>query len=162
MATRATTGIKRRGYQVLTRDVIAGAGDVPADLTAWTTFLGTFTDLGFHQLDTLDLPISIQETVVLDDSQDLTISWELEGEFLLVQTEAAAIAEYDALNNKSQDVLFHAPLASPERALVLPNIVLGLLPRIGGDQIDAYNATVVKRNAGDPSDIFSHYDVPIV
>ena len=52
MATRATTNIKRRLYQIAIR--ATAAFSIPADAAAWTTFLGTFTEVGYVRRGSID------------------------------------------------------------------------------------------------------------
>ena len=157
MATRQNTDIKRRAYRVLTRDPQADGGSVPVD---WSTFFATFTEMGHTERDTLELPVEVGDTVILDDGARVVLGYNLDGSFKLLQTGDSEITEFEALNGKKQDVMFYAETATPARVHVFHDITLDVFLAIGSNEVDGYTCNLVKDNAPTTGDIYISYDQP--
>jgi hypothetical protein len=158
MATRGTTGIKRRLYQVAQRATTTFA--TPADAAAWTALLATFTEVGYVQRPSLTAGFEKGDVEELDDASELVLGYNFELSFKALQTEAAAISEFEALQGDALDIMLYNENA--ERAVVYQNVIANVFDTIVGGETDAFNFSITKRNAAAITDVRTHFDIPQV
>lgn len=156
MATRATTNIKKRLYQIAYRDTEAYAE--PADAAAWTTFLGTFTQVGYVRRSDIEGSPEKGDLEELDDGSELVQGWNLNLKFTALQTGAAEITEFDALQGSALDVMFYN--IDAQRAVVFKNAICNVYPTFKGGETDSYIFEFTKKNAASVADILAQFDIP--
>lgn len=156
MATRALTNILRRSYRWMYRTTATAAA--PADLAAWTTMLGTFTELGYTRKGDTVANINKGDTEILDDDKVKTMSYNLELNTSMLQTGASDLTEIDNINGTNVDIMLVDETAL--RAHVFKNVVIDIFLRIAGGATDTYAVECAKENASSISSILLSFDIP--
>ena len=102
---RTSANIKKRHYRVLHRNPAAfGSGNYDT-LANWTTFLATFTELGFCRDKTINPRFEEADREVLDEGTIKRMDYNGIVEFVLLQTQVADYTAYEAIENVAQDIL---------------------------------------------------------
>jgi len=156
MATRATTNIKRRLYQAAYR--ATASFSVPADASAWTTLLGTFTQFGYIARPSLEAGISKGDVEELDDSNELVLGFNLDLKMKALQTGASEITEFEGLQGDALDVMLYN--VDAQRAIVYKNVICNMFDSIRGGETDSWDFELTKRNAAAVTDIRTHFNIP--
>jgi hypothetical protein len=156
MATRATTDIKRRLYQVAQRATTTFS--TPAASSDWTTLLGTFTSVGYVRRSSIEGNISRGDSEELDDASELVLGFNLDLKFAALQTGNSEITEFEGLQGDALDIMFYNEDA--QRAIVYQNVICNVFDGIKGGETDSFNFEVTKKNAAAVTDIRTHFDIP--
>lgn len=156
MATRATTNIVKRNYKAMYRDPDTVAA--PADAAAWSTLLATFTDFGYFRKSSLEVAITKGDIEELDDGSELTLGYNLDLKFDVLQTGASEITELDGIDGEAQDVMLVDLTAN--RAVVYANVIVNIGETLGGTGADAFNVEITKKNASSKGAIRTMFDIP--
>jgi hypothetical protein len=98
------------------------------------------------------------DTEELDDASELVLGYNLDLSFKALQTEAAAITEFEALQGDALDVMLYNENA--QRAVVYQNVICNVFDTIVGGETDSFNFSLTKRNAADITDVRTHFDIP--
>lgn len=153
---RSLSNIKKPHYRVLYRD--PAAFTVPADLTAWGTFLGTFTELGYCEDKTIKLKGDKGDQITVDDGTKLTQGFNFSLEAKLLQTEAADFTAIGAIHGTSQDILLYA--ADANRAIFIPTAVPYFLEDTTSGETEAVPMTIERENLASQDDFRTRFAVP--
>jgi hypothetical protein len=117
---RTLANIKKARYKVMTR--AAAAFTTPADAAAFSTLLGTFTDLGYCEDKEVKLAINKGEEITVDDGSKKLLAYSAVLEGKLLQTESADFTAVAAIEGTSQDVLLYDSVTM--RCIFVPTIIL--------------------------------------
>ena len=156
MATRATTNIRRRLYQIAIR--AANTFAVPADAAAWTTLVGTFTEVGYVRRGSIEGSQEKGDVEELDDASELVLGFNQTVSFVALQTGASEITEFEGYQGDAVDVLFYNTDA--QRAICYKNCVCNVFDVIKGGETDAFQFELTKKNAAAITDLRTHFDIP--
>lgn len=156
MATRATTNIKRRLYQVAYRPTTTFS--VPANVSAWNDLLATFTQLGYVSRPSLEAGITKGDVEELDNSNELVLGYNLDLKMKALQTGSSEISEFESLQGDALDIMLY----NIDRAIVYKNVIANVFDVVSGGETDGFNFEMTKRNAANLTEIRSHFDIPQV
>lgn len=117
---RTLANVLKRHYRVLHR--AAAAYTQPADAAAFTTFLATFTELGYCRDKTIKLTIEPAEQEVLDDGKKKHMGFNGHIEGVLLQSAEGDYTAYEAIENVEQDILIYSEVS--EMCIFLPEALL--------------------------------------
>jgi hypothetical protein len=94
----------------------------PTTAAEFTTFLATFTELGYCRDKTLKMPIEPAEQEVLDDGKKKHMGFNGHLEGVLLQSAVADYTAYEAIENIEQDIFIYSEVS--EMCIFLPNAIL--------------------------------------
>ena len=142
MATaRTLANIKRRHYRMLHR--APAAYTRPTSAALFTTFLATFTEMGFCRDKTLKVGVVPAEKVELDDGGELNLGFNGHLEGSLLQTQATDFTDYEGLEGVSQDYLFYSEVS--EMVIFVPTAKLTFKENMTSGEVETldfeWNAT---------------------
>jgi hypothetical protein len=156
MATRQTTDIKRGNYRVMYRNTAAFS--VPATTTDWNTLKTSFTEFGYIRRNTLEVSITKGDVEELDSGSELTLGYNLDGKFDLLQTGSAEIAEYNGLDGQALDFLFLDETVN--RAFIVKDSIANFFNDLGGQGADVIRCEFTKKNAPSKAAITEMFAIP--
>ena len=104
--SRTLANIKKHHYRVLHRT--PAALTIPSSASAFTTFLSTFTELGYCRDKTTQSNVEHAEAEVLDDGKEKKMGFNGHLEGILLQAEVADYTAYEAIEGVAQDVLLYS------------------------------------------------------
>jgi hypothetical protein len=156
MATRATTNIKRRLYQVMQRATASFAA--PSASSDWTALKATFSEVGYVQRPSLNAGFEKGDVEELDDASELVLGYNLDLSFKALQTGSSEIAEFEALQGDSLDIMLYNENA--QKAIVYQNVICNVFDTIVGGETDSFNFSMTKRNAANITDVRTWFDIP--
>ena len=137
---RNTANIEKRRYRILHRT--PAAYTQPADAAAFTTFLGTFTELGYCKDKTINLTFEKGEEAELDDGTKKLTEYNGKLEFTLLQSEVADYTNYETIENVEQDLLVYDSIT--KIVIFLPNALLAFLENVSSGNIEEIPASCEK------------------
>ena len=117
---RTLANIEKRHYRVLHRT--PAAYTQPASAAAFTTFLATFTEIGYCRDKTIKLTLESAEQEVLDDGKKKHMGWNGHIEGVLLQTLEADYDAYEAIENIEQDIFIYSEVTG--QCIFLPEAIL--------------------------------------
>lgn len=138
---RTTANIKKAHYRVMHR--APAAYTQPTSAAEFTTFLGTFTELGYCRDKETKVTFETAEQEVLDDGKNLFQGWNATLEGILLQTEASDYSAYEAIENVLQDIFLYDEVTG--RCIFFPNALMVFAEAVVSGEIETvpfrYEAT---------------------
>jgi len=104
--SREVGNIKKHHYRVMHR--VPASFTVPPSAAEFTTFLATFTELGYCRDKTIQSNVDDAEAEVLDDGKEKKMGFNGHLEGLLLQAEIADYTAYETIEGVKQDVLYYS------------------------------------------------------
>lgn len=153
---RTLANIGKRHYRVLHR--APATFDQPADLSEWTTFLATFTELGYCRDKTIKQTIEPEEKEALDDGTKLLLSYKGTLEGLLLQSKPADYTAYEAIENTEQDVI----LVSSDVCIFLGEAVLDFGEAVVSGEVETVPFKFEKEGMANKSSFRTRFLIPTV
>ncbi len=103
---RTLGNIKKHHYRILHRTPASFA--IPETEGQFTTFMNTFTELGYCRDKTLQSTLDPSDVEVLDDGTDLIMDYKGHLEGILLQAEIVDYTAYEAIDGVPQDILLYS------------------------------------------------------
>ena len=155
MATRATTNIKIPHYRLLYRT--AASFTEPATEGDWTTFLATFTEIGYARKGIrLELVRGDQEELDSGDDHVLGYNGTLTAE--LLQTLDTDYDEIEALEGVSTDYLLVDEVLN--RAVFIPTALLYIDEAVVSGETEIIPITFSKKNVASRTAFRTRFAIP--
>ena len=142
--TRTLANIKRRHYRVLHRTPAAYVRPTTAGL--FTTFLATFTEMGYCRDKTIKVELTPAEKENLDTGAELNMGFNGHLEFLLLQSMAADYTDYETIEGVAQDLLFFSEVG--DMVIFVPNAILSFKESTVSGEIQSMQAEWNATNLG--------------
>jgi hypothetical protein len=138
---RTLASIKRRHYRVLHR--APAAYTRPTTSGNFTTFLATFTELGYCRDKTIKVELTPAEKENLDTGAELNMGFNGHLEFILLQSTPTDFTAYEAIEGVSQDLFFYSEVS--EMCIFVPTAILSFKESMVSGEIESipaeWNAT---------------------
>jgi hypothetical protein len=133
---RTLASIKRRHYKVMYRP--PGAYTRPTTAALFTTFLGTFMDLGYCRDKTIKLELTSAEKEALDTGAELGLGFNGHLEFDLLQTQQTDIEGYEALEGVSKDYFFYSEIS--QMCIFIPTAIMSFKESVVSGEVESVHA----------------------
>lgn len=158
MATRANTNIKKRRYRVLYR--VTAAYTEPVDAAAFTTFLATFTELGYCEDKSIKFGFQKGDAVVKDDGKKLQLDYNFHFECKAIQSSDTELNEYHGLNGDAVDLLLYAE-NQDGRCHVFKNVDLSIEGENVSGELDTLMVSADVEGVITKTDVHEFFDEPL-
>lgn len=153
---RSLANIKKPHYRVLYRD--PAAFTIPGDLAAWSTFLGTFTELGYCEDKSIILKGDKGDQITVDDGNELIQGFNFTLDAKLLQTEAADFTAIETIHGTSQDILLFAE--DVNRAIFIPTAIPYFLEDATSGETESVPMSVERKNLSSQANFRTRFAVP--
>jgi len=154
---RTTANIKRRHYRVLHRT--PEAFSQPADAAAFTTFLATFTELGYADGASIESSIETAEKIDLDDGSKLPVGIKGNLKGTLLQSEVDDYTAVEAIENIKQDVLLYSEATG--MCIFYPNAILEFQEAVKSGDVEKIPFVYEAENLSAKSDFRTRFAEPV-
>ena len=153
---RTEANIKRRHYKVMFRT--AASFTSPADLSAYTTLVGTFTEAGICESKTIKLEFTDGDAVEMDTGVDKKLSSNGLFEAKVIQSAVADYTALLALDNVSTDYLLvdHAGAV----AIFVGAATASVNESVVGGEIEGITIRHEAKNVVDKDDFRTRFAIP--
>ncbi len=153
---RTITNVKRRHYRVLHRD--PASFSVPTTQADFQNFLGTFTELGYCEGNSIESSIETQEKISLDDGTKLPVGIKGTLKGTLLQSEVEDYTAVETIEGKKQDVLLYSE--DTGMCIFYPEAILEFQEAVKSGDIEKIPFIYEAENLGSKSDFRTRFKEP--
>lgn len=153
---RTLSNIKKRHYRILHRT--PESFSIPADAAAFSTFLATFTELGYCEDKTLESNIKPAEKISLDDGSKLAQGFNGDLKGTLLQSAVADYTAVETIEDTAQDILLYAE--DTGTCIFYPEAKLSFEESVKSGEVEKIPFSCEKENFASKSDFRTRFDEP--
>ena len=155
---RTTVNIKKRHYRVLNRT--PASFTQPTTAAEFSTFLATFSELGYARDKTIELAITKGDQEVLDDAKKLLQGFNCKLAGVLLQSEPGDYTAYESIENIKQDILLYAQ--NEKMCIFVPNALLLFEEAVKSGETETVPFVYEADNVAAKSDFRTRFAEPTV
>lgn len=156
MPTRVKTSIKKRRYRLLFRT--AATFTQPTTAAEWTTFLATFTELGYARDKSIKFECKRADSEVVDEGDKVYLDYNGKVEAIGLQSAITDYTALEAIEGVDQDLLFVDDVTN--RAIFVGEIAPYFDEEATGGETETINLLAEKEGLASKSAFRTRFDIP--